>query len=336
MFSAQATPARRRQAAERVLVLHDISELRRADRMRRDFVANVSHELRTPLTAVRGYVEALSEEPNTDQRAKFLEVIERHTARMERLVRDLLRLARLDAQQETADLHPCDVESLLRSVVADLATSDRTEQSADEHRCGAQGLYRAARSHQAARRAAQSGGERRELLARGWTRGGGRARGGAARSRSPSLIRAPVFPSPIWRACSSGSTGWTSPHRATPAAPVSACRSCKHLVELHGGSVRAANRPAGGAMFTIVLPSQGVLNTKTWRDREILLESRGARQCGYRAIASPTISSISCEKVRPALRAAIASSARDASQGFGFTSMTDTVPSGFSRMSTRP
>ena len=51
-----------------------------------------------------------------EQRRKFLEVIDRHTARMERLVRDLLRLARLDAQQETADLHAIDVATLFRSV----------------------------------------------------------------------------------------------------------------------------------------------------------------------------------------------------------------------------
>ena len=49
-----------RMRAGAVLVLHDITELRQADRVRRDFVANVSHELRTPLTAVRGYVEALA------------------------------------------------------------------------------------------------------------------------------------------------------------------------------------------------------------------------------------------------------------------------------------
>ena len=109
IFRAQATPASA-EGGGAVLVLHDISDLRRTDRVRRDFVANVSHELRTPLTAVRGYVEALMEEPiEPEQRRTFLEVIERHTARMERLVRDLLRLARLDAQQETADVHAIDV-----------------------------------------------------------------------------------------------------------------------------------------------------------------------------------------------------------------------------------
>ena len=61
-----------------VLVLHDITELRRADQIRRDFVANVSHELRTPLTAIRGYVEALtdgSRQPGGTTR--FLEIITR-------------------------------------------------------------------------------------------------------------------------------------------------------------------------------------------------------------------------------------------------------------------
>ena len=104
-----------------VLVLHDISDLRRADQIRRDFVANVSHELRTPLTAIRGYVEALLEEETTDgETRKFLEIIGRHSTRMERLVKDLLRLARLDARQETLERAPCDVLQIFRGVIADL------------------------------------------------------------------------------------------------------------------------------------------------------------------------------------------------------------------------
>ena len=88
-----------------VLVLHDITELRRADQIRRDFVANVSHELRTPLTAIRGYVEALSEgDATADESRRFLDIIMRHALRMERLVKDLLRLARLDAGQETLEI----------------------------------------------------------------------------------------------------------------------------------------------------------------------------------------------------------------------------------------
>ena len=102
---ARAAPAASGGAHGAVLVLHDITELRRADQMRRDFVANVSHELRTPLTAIRGYVEALAEgDVSAEDSRRFLEIIARHTQRMERLVKDLLRLARLDAGQETLDV----------------------------------------------------------------------------------------------------------------------------------------------------------------------------------------------------------------------------------------
>ena len=107
-----------------VLVLHDITDLRRADQMRRDFVANVSHELRTPLTAIKGYAEALIDEPDdAEARQRFLEVIHRHSTRMERLVKDLLRLARLDAGQETAEPVRCDAAALIGTVVADFESA---------------------------------------------------------------------------------------------------------------------------------------------------------------------------------------------------------------------
>src|SRR5260221_430521 len=111
---ARAAPAAGAAAYGVILVLHDITDLKRADQIRRDFVANVSHELRTPLTAIRGYVEALSEQDTSeDERGRFLEIIGRHTQRMERLVKHLLRLARLDAGQETLDLVACDTRGLI-------------------------------------------------------------------------------------------------------------------------------------------------------------------------------------------------------------------------------
>jgi two-component system phosphate regulon sensor histidine kinase PhoR len=108
-----------------VLVLHDVTDLRRADRVRRDFVANVSHELRTPLTAVRGYVEALLDAPPSDEadRRRFLEIISRHTLRMERLVRDLLRLARLDAGQEVLEQAPVPLDALVTGVETEMETA---------------------------------------------------------------------------------------------------------------------------------------------------------------------------------------------------------------------
>ena len=115
---ARSAPVASPGAAGAVLVMHDITDLRRADRIRRDFVANVSHELRTPLTAVRGYVEALldqgEEGAEPSQVRRFLEIIGRHTLRMERLVRDLLRLARLDAGQEPLERVPCPVAVAVR------------------------------------------------------------------------------------------------------------------------------------------------------------------------------------------------------------------------------
>jgi two-component system phosphate regulon sensor histidine kinase PhoR len=105
-----------------VLVMHDITELRKADLIRRDFVANVSHELRTPLTAIKGYAEALLDDPDdVDARERFLEIIHRQAERMERLVKDLLRLARIEAGQETVEITPCDITALVRGIVADFA-----------------------------------------------------------------------------------------------------------------------------------------------------------------------------------------------------------------------
>lgn len=84
-----------------VVVLHDVTDLRRLERIRRDFVANVSHELKTPLTSIKGYVEtllggALADEKNN---VRFLRKIETHVARLVELVQDLLSLARIESQE---------------------------------------------------------------------------------------------------------------------------------------------------------------------------------------------------------------------------------------------
>ncbi|MGE3842127.1 MAG: ATP-binding protein [Vicinamibacterales bacterium] len=121
VFVARTAPVLAVGRRGAVLVLHDITDLRRADRVRRDFVANVSHELRTPLTAIRGYVEALIDGPTSQEDThRFLEIIERHAARMERLVKDLLRLARLDAGQEELERSPCDTLAIFSAVASEL------------------------------------------------------------------------------------------------------------------------------------------------------------------------------------------------------------------------
>jgi len=81
-----------------VITFHDLSESRRLEKQKKDFVANVSHELRTPLTAIKGYAETLAEEASGDSR-KYLEVILRHADRLIDLTRDLLVLSELEAKE---------------------------------------------------------------------------------------------------------------------------------------------------------------------------------------------------------------------------------------------
>lgn len=82
-----------------IMVFHDITDIKKLENMRSDFVANVSHELRTPLTAIRGYVETLLHTPPADaeDRRQFLEIIERHAERLSRLTEDLLTLSDLES-----------------------------------------------------------------------------------------------------------------------------------------------------------------------------------------------------------------------------------------------
>ena len=98
-FSVTAAPVSAAGGVAVVLVLHDITELRRLERIRRDFVANVSHEFKTPLTAIQGFAEtllggALDDSANN---RRFVEIIREHSVRLARLTEDLLTLSRIEA-----------------------------------------------------------------------------------------------------------------------------------------------------------------------------------------------------------------------------------------------
>lgn len=99
-FEVSATPLQNRQGAPvgNILVLHEVTELKRLEQMRVDFVANVSHEMRTPLTAIQGYAETLLHDPSARRKnAKpFLSVITHHSGRLGRLIDDLLTLSDLE------------------------------------------------------------------------------------------------------------------------------------------------------------------------------------------------------------------------------------------------
>jgi two-component system phosphate regulon sensor histidine kinase PhoR len=103
-----------------VAVFHDITERKRIEEVRRDFVANVSHELRTPLAAIRGAAETLlgGALENPDFARRFTEVIDRHSRRLEQLVMDLLSLARLESEEEKSDAADLSVRKLAESSLA--------------------------------------------------------------------------------------------------------------------------------------------------------------------------------------------------------------------------
>lgn len=112
-----------------IALLHDITELERLERIRKDFVANVSHELRTPLTAIRGYAETLLDGAldDAEHRRRFVEVIEIHAIRLNNIAADLLALSELDngaaAEQPRPVLVQAAVESAIRTV--EPAAADR-------------------------------------------------------------------------------------------------------------------------------------------------------------------------------------------------------------------
>jgi len=253
IFRAQATPASATGGGA-VLVLHDISDLRRVDRVRRDFVANVSHELRTPLTAVRGYVEALMEEPlDPLQRKKFLEVIDRHTGRMERLVRDLLRLARLDAHQEIAELHPIEVGALFRSVWTDLSERIEKQKLHIEVLVDPPAAVIDAdptKMHDALRNLVEN--------AVNYSDEGGRIELGARVEDGRVLLTVgdsgPGLPDADLGRVFERFYRVDKSRARDPGGTGLGLSIARHLVVLHGGRIHAENRKEGGAIFTISLP----------------------------------------------------------------------------------
>ncbi|HWE39898.1 MAG TPA: ATP-binding protein [Isosphaeraceae bacterium] len=102
-----------------VLVFHDVTELRRVERMRQDFVANASHELKTPLASIKACAETLLDGALHDDRVnlRFLRQIDEQTDRLNRLILDLLSLARLESGEEVFDHAPLPLMPVLRDII---------------------------------------------------------------------------------------------------------------------------------------------------------------------------------------------------------------------------
>ena len=253
-FVARAAPVSRGGGGGAVLVLHDITDLRRADQIRRDFVANVSHELRTPLTAIRGYVEALLDDrPHSDDTKRFLDIIARQSSRMERLVSDLLRLARLDARQEALEVAACDMQQLFTTVLGDVAQTveskrQRITSAVDPDPCRISADP--AKLHDVLR----------NLVENAVNYSPEEATIHLEATRRDGLVCIAVSDSGPGIPPQDLSRVFERFHRvdksrSRPGGTGLGLAIVKHLVELHGGQVAAENRSEGGARFTISLPA---------------------------------------------------------------------------------
>ncbi|MBI2412155.1 MAG: PAS domain-containing protein [Deltaproteobacteria bacterium] len=118
-FNAHIVPLKDKGEFSLLLFLQDITEEKRVETIKKDFVANVSHELRTPLASIKGYSETLLDGGMDDKETlrEFLRVIDRHATRMARLIDDLLVLSRLESHQMAIVSAPMDLSELITSSI---------------------------------------------------------------------------------------------------------------------------------------------------------------------------------------------------------------------------
>lgn len=135
-FRVKVSPIAAADAGQPGVLLHftDITHLREAEEMRRDFVANVSHELRSPLTVVLGFIETLRGAARDDAAARdrFLEIMEQQALRMNRLVGDLLSLSRVESEERVRPSDEVDLHDVVSGVLSILDPQAKEQDSALE------------------------------------------------------------------------------------------------------------------------------------------------------------------------------------------------------------
>jgi two-component system phosphate regulon sensor histidine kinase PhoR len=119
-IEASVTESDRENDACAVLVFHDMTELRRLEIIRKDFVANVSHELRTPLTSIKGYIEALLDgaKDNPETNTQFLNIILKQSDRLNLILEDLLQLSKIESGQVQFKREPLHLQSVIERTLA--------------------------------------------------------------------------------------------------------------------------------------------------------------------------------------------------------------------------
>ena len=134
MVHSISLKAERAGEVSALLVLFDITRLKKLEKIRKDFVANASHELRTPLTSIKGFVEALQdgviEEPS--QVGQFLEIISRQAERMGKIIADMLLLSEIESEGFQLKLEESSLNALIREVVNPLQAQAKSKNIALE------------------------------------------------------------------------------------------------------------------------------------------------------------------------------------------------------------
>lgn len=103
-----------------LLVMHDVTQLRRLEQIRSDFVANVSHELKTPVTTIKGFLETILDEngPNAEESERFLQIVLQNANRLHSIIEDLLSLSRLEQAEAEIPLEPASLRHIAQRVAA--------------------------------------------------------------------------------------------------------------------------------------------------------------------------------------------------------------------------
>lgn len=238
-----------------MLVLHDITKIRRLEQVRRDFIANVSHELRTPLAAIKGFAETLLSGGLEDvkNRTSFVKAIEQHSNRMATLVGDLLDLTAIESGQRPPQKKMFSISELMDDVMAEFATVAQKKKVALDRVALEKGLVITA-----------DRGQIQQVVtnlvenALKFTGEGGRV-GVSARAMGQQ-IELSVKDSGI------GIPSQDLPRIFERFYRVDKARSremggtglglsiVKHIVEAHGGSVRVESHIGKGSVFTVSLP----------------------------------------------------------------------------------
>ncbi len=102
---------------EITIIFHDITEIRKLEKIKTDFVLNVSHELRTPLTSIKGFIETLEASTLSDENRHYMEIIKRNTDRLINVVNDLLTLSELEEKTTSLQMESVDLKNLIDRVL---------------------------------------------------------------------------------------------------------------------------------------------------------------------------------------------------------------------------